>query len=196
MCGDRYKAKGSEDVDRFHPETSLKLGEFVMQHSGGILGSGWEPGDFSDREETNHGPRAQSPHRSRTVRGVVRDFRERADQIAGPNEYVGTFRVERHDPERGALSPVCIEVRGRSFRGSIVEGDWVEVPGRWQEGKVLHPRRVRNLTTGEQVLIRGTPPFLVLMTVLIFSALAIATVFVLTSLCIQLARDLHSLSWR
>ena len=48
-------------------------------------------------------------------------------------------------------------MRGFSFQGFLSEGDWVEFRGRWKPGKTLHPRSVRNLSTGGRFRVRGRP---------------------------------------
>jgi hypothetical protein len=42
-------------------------------------------------------------------------------------------------------------MRGRRYRGSINDGDWVEIAEKWKPGQQVEPRRVRNLTTGSLV---------------------------------------------
>jgi len=104
-------------------------------------------------------PQPQSP-RPGAIVGVARDVRQRQEQRAwGQNgqstEQVWTFRIDRHDAQGAALPLVPVEMRGSSFEGSVDDGDWIEAPGVWRPGDTLHPRRVRNLTTGAQMGVRG-----------------------------------------
>jgi hypothetical protein len=68
-----------------------------------------------------------------------------------PGAIVGVAR----DAQGAALPLAPVEMRGFSFEGSVDDGDWVEAPGVWRPGVTLHPRRVRNLTTGAQMGVRG-----------------------------------------
>lgn len=61
---------------------------------------------------------------------------------------MATFRIERHDDEGRTLTPVPVEMRGRSLDGVLNEGDWVEVHGDAEPGETLRPAEVRNVTTG------------------------------------------------
>jgi hypothetical protein len=63
-----------------------------------------------------------------------------------------SFRVDRFDDEGRRLQPVAVEMRGRSIRGVLNDGDSVDA-GRVGDG-VLHPRKVRNLSTNSIVKVR------------------------------------------
>jgi hypothetical protein len=131
-----------------------------------IRGTGWQPPD-GDNDRGEGDGSTNVPPRSPGVRagaggilGVARGVRERTDQRgigqSQAAEQVWTFRVERHDQEGRVLPPIPVEMRGLSFHGSINEGDWVEIPVKWAPGTMLHPRRLRNRTTGADVRSRGS----------------------------------------
>ena len=83
--------------------------------------------------------------------GDVREFRPRNQREGQLNMEIWSFRVERYDASGNRLQPVPVEMRGERFDGSISEGDWVELPGEWKPGQVVHPDQVKNLTTGATV---------------------------------------------
>jgi hypothetical protein len=102
---------------------------------------------------------AKAAGRGRVV-GVARDVKIRTEPV-GRNgrrtEQVLNFRVDRFDEEGRKLPSVAVEMRGRSLRGVLGEGDSVDV-GR-AKGGVLQPRRVRNLSTNSVVRVRRSHPF-------------------------------------
>jgi ribosomal protein L40E len=140
----------------------------------GIRGSGWQPADnFMSDDRPRHVARS-----GKTV-GVVRGVRERTEQSGYQNHKmvnIVTFRVERYDEEGHALPPIPVEMEARRFQGILSEGDWVELPGRWQPGETLHLRQVRNLTTGSNFRARayfGSPYIAKLLLFLMFLVLMV-----------------------
>jgi hypothetical protein len=79
--------------------------------------------------------------------GEVRSLRQRTESNKNSNTYIWTFCVERYDSLGNRLPPVPVEMRGRSIRGVINEGDRVWVRGRAKRG-VVRANKVKNLTTG------------------------------------------------
>jgi len=123
-------------------------------------------------------PSGQPPVRpSRSgVDGVARDVRQRTESEK-PNvvpTQVWTFRIERYDEQGRALPPVPVEMRGKSFRGALVDGDWVHVGARWHPGRTLHPHRVLNLTTGDRISSGGQGCVGSLIVLLVFIIVVIA----------------------
>jgi hypothetical protein len=47
-------------------------------------------------------------------------------------------------------------MRGPRIAGQLLEGELVEVPGRWHPGQTLQPKKIRNLVTGQTIEVRGT----------------------------------------
>ncbi len=93
--------------------------------------------------------------RSAVIRGQVSGLQQRLEHWAVRPVTVWDFRVERHDDAGNPLPRIHVEMRGRSFEGSIANGDWVEITANRKNGKVLHTRNVRNLTAGVIVTTRG-----------------------------------------
>jgi hypothetical protein len=110
---------------------------------------------------------------SDSIVGEVRGFQNRTESRGPqyPTHIVWTFRVERHDEHGDRLSAVPVEMRSKSFEGFINEGDRVEIPGRWREGQLVRPRRLRNLTTGALVRARGAANWKMFVKVVFFIAL-------------------------
>ena len=85
------------------------------------------------------------------VKGQVSGFSSRFEQTSRGAVLVWDFRVERWAADGTALARAAVEMRAPSFEGAISDGDWVEVPGKWKEGKLLHPDEVENLSSGTTV---------------------------------------------
>jgi hypothetical protein len=113
-------------------------------------GVGWEPGTSSGTPISSRKPSWSSNYH---VTGEARQVQQRGDV---GNETVWTFRIQRYDAAGNRLQPVPVEMRGMRFKGSIGEGDIVQLPGRWQPGSIACPHRVKNLSTGCTVKA-GTP---------------------------------------
>ncbi|MDE1863036.1 MAG: PKD domain-containing protein [Thaumarchaeota archaeon] len=64
-----------------------------------------------------------------------------------------TFRLIPED-EVGNLHPenqITVQLGGKAFEGSINDGDKVQIEGKWNEGEVVHPDTIFNLTTRSEV---------------------------------------------
>ena len=158
-----------------------------QESSPDIRGTGWQPPDGDDglndgdrsTKVPSQGPGARAG--AGGILGVARGVRERTDQRAigqsQASEHVWTFRVERHDTEGRVLQPIPVEMRGLSFRGSINEGDWVEIPGTWKPGVTLQPRRLRNRTTGADVRSKGSAAAQNGVSLIIFVVFGVLVVF-------------------
>ncbi|MFF4796218.1 hypothetical protein ACFY2M_42740 [Streptomyces sp. NPDC001276] len=74
----------------------------------------------------------------------------------GENQFreVWTFRIERYDNAGNRILLMPVEMRARTFEGSISDGDWVRARGRVRSG-TLRITRLENLTTGAFVRARG-----------------------------------------
>lgn len=110
--------------------------------------------------------------RSGRIVGEARNFMERSELKGTGMWTVWSFRVESYDASGNRLPPIPVEMRGLKFTGAISEGDWVEVQGRWREGRTLRAKRVYNQTTKTTVAAVGTPLWSKLLS-LIFLALFI-----------------------
>ena len=114
------------------------------------------------------------------IRGRVAAMQQR-QEIAGFriaqynwNRYAGQpytliwdFRLERNAPDGTPLAPVAVEMvskgsmwgTSKGFKGSVLNGDEVEVDGRdYQPGRVLRVEQVWNLTSNSIVRERGSAP--------------------------------------
>jgi hypothetical protein len=92
------------------------------------------------------------------LRGVVSIFRERSELMGRHYGLVWTFRVDSWDESGVHQPPVTVEMRGHRFTGSIGEGDWVEIPGHWQPGEVVHIQSLRNIGMNCPVAAVGGHP--------------------------------------
>lgn len=167
-----------------------------MGTPGGTLGSdpsgqGWRPApaptepDEQQRGKTSGLTVESAARRGETV-GEARAVQMRTEQY-GQNQIrnVLTFRLERHDREGNRLPPVSVEMRGLSFEGVLVDGDWVSVSGKWRDG-TLTARKLRNLTSGGTLRTRS---YRLLQTVVFIVIFAIALAIVLTALRLFLTLD-------
>jgi hypothetical protein len=84
------------------------------------------------------------------TRGEVRAFRESHHPQGNLDPVVWTFYLERFR-DGVPLAPVSVQMRGSAFRGSIHDGDTVELYDNWQEGTLLETRRVYNRSAGIEV---------------------------------------------
>jgi hypothetical protein len=104
-----------------------------------------------------------APHRRqvesvRLVSGVVRDLEQRVDwgSAGEPAETTYVFRVALENERRETIALVPVEMRGLSFRGSLSEGDGVEIESPWRRGETLRPGTIVNLTTGGRFESKGS----------------------------------------
>jgi hypothetical protein len=89
------------------------------------------------------------------LRGQVSLFRERNELMGNAYGAVWDFLVDTWEAGGAPGTKVPVEMRGRSFTGSIGDGDWVEIAGDWRSGETLRPARVRNLTMNSDVIATG-----------------------------------------
>jgi hypothetical protein len=113
--------------------------------------------------------------RKGTVAGVARGCQVRQEtRNATTTWQILAFRLDRFDDAGQPLPSVPVEMRGLHLKGHINDGEWIEVPGNWKSGKLLEPRRVRNLTTGSWVEVGGSGLWLLqLLFVLVFVAVVL-----------------------
>ncbi len=89
--------------------------------------------------------------RRKTIVGEARQIQQMHHNDALGAVTVLRFRVDRFDGDGNRLPPVPVELTGKFIKGSLQEGDWVEVTGRRRREATFRPKRIRNLTTGERV---------------------------------------------
>src|SRR5262249_51822398 len=115
-----------------------------------------------------------------TVRGSARAIQQHSEQDANASDVswsVWTFRIERYDEVTGEhLPPLPVQVRGKSFDGSINEDDEVEVSTESIIDGTVHTTWVRNLTTHSLFKVKagshhGLIIFLVFAAMLVGSAI-------------------------
>ena len=84
--------------------------------------------------------------------GEARGVKERSEQTSDQkNVIIRTFHIERYNNAGNRSTPVPVEMRGKSHKGLIREGDQIEVRGKWGEGQVIRVSKVYNKTTQSQV---------------------------------------------
>jgi tetratricopeptide (TPR) repeat protein len=93
----------------------------------------------------------RDPQPGATV-GRVRQLKQQAASWRGKPaaQMVWTFRLESWDPSSGPGQIAAVEIRGNEIRGSLADGDWVEITDRPKDGG-FQPKEIINLTTGERV---------------------------------------------
>lgn len=123
-----------------------------------IRGTGWR---LPRRRKQSGGDGSSSTQGDTNLSGRVRGFATRQEDRRGffhqgQQEQVWGFRLERYREGR-RLPPIPVEMRGRSFSGSINDGDLIEFRGTWRDGQdsPLRPRRVYNRTSGMTVTVRS-----------------------------------------
>jgi tetratricopeptide (TPR) repeat protein len=95
----------------------------------------------------------EAPRSRDSVIGIVEGFQQRLEPYGSSPMamVVWTFRLQTYDVEgrRGRIAQV--DFRGPGLKGSVCNGDWVEIDRRWQDrrGRGLRPKEIRNLTTGD-----------------------------------------------
>lgn len=85
-------------------------------------------------------------------RGIVQGLQTQAEPSLGLT--VVRFQIERKNAKGESLPSVSVEMRSKSFSGSIKNGDWVEVTDPWSSGEILYLKKITNLAT--KVLSKGT----------------------------------------
>lgn len=92
-----------------------------------------------------------------TVVGEARGIQSRQEtDLSGTSWTVLSFVLERYDKNGNRLTPVPVEMRGRSFKGFLNEGDWVKVHGTIKKGNI-QVSQVYNKTTESTVKAKGEP---------------------------------------
>ena len=86
--------------------------------------------------------------------GTVVGMQQRQELFRG-NYQVWSFRIRT--PSDAGLPGIAVEMRARSIRGQIINGDVVEIPARR-----TNPKRVKNLTTGTVVKAAYKPHWFVI----------------------------------
>ncbi len=109
--------------------------------------------------------------------GIVTGLQQRQEMSGRSYIQVWNFRLERRDANGNPLPPVPVEIRARSIRGQIANGDLVEIPTK------PRPMQLRNLTTGATLRARGKPrPVLRwIFTILFLCAFALFVVYAIKS---------------
>jgi hypothetical protein len=87
------------------------------------------------------------------IAGRVYDVQQRAEQGDASPWVVLTFRLARWNQDQTPAPHVDVEMRGPSLRGSVRHGDWVQLPSGHDPNRPVD--RLTNLTTGQQVEMRG-----------------------------------------
>jgi hypothetical protein len=91
------------------------------------------------------------------IRGAVSGLQQRMEYSYRRPMAVWDFRLDRWSAAGEPMPPVPVEMRGRKFIGSVSNGDWVEVHARSQGGKTLQVKRLHNLTSGGDVVVKVIP---------------------------------------
>lgn len=89
---------------------------------------------------------------TRAYVGVARAVQLRTEPRGQTTLQVLSFRLDRFDDEGRPLQSIRVEMRGVSLRGSVSDGETVEVPGGSRAGQLLKARRIQNVSTGSPVL--------------------------------------------
>jgi hypothetical protein len=85
-------------------------------------------------------------------RGIARNVEQRLE-----NGYsVLNFRVEQIDNQGNVIDYVQVELREPRIRGTLVEGDEVEVVGKIDKDGILSPTRILNLKTQSHITKHGS----------------------------------------
>lgn len=104
------------------------------------------------------------------ITGVARQVQMRTEVQGNSNGtstiVVCTFRVEVRDRAGTPVWVVPVEMRGRSFEGSVSDGDVVRAEGKARRG-TLRVKRLHNLTTGAEVRTGTSTAGIVLVVLLV-----------------------------
>lgn len=66
---------------------------------------------------------------------------------------VWDFRVDSWDAAGVSQPPVAVEMRGVEIKGSVGDGDWVEIEGQWKPGDVFIVRSLKNISQNARVVV-------------------------------------------
>ena len=95
------------------------------------------------------------------IYGIVTNLTTRNEVNANTktSKTVMMFRLDRRDDnETGqARPPLAVTMRGHAYTSSIQNGDWVQLPKGWKQGRDV--TQVTNLTTGDIVATQSTGTF-------------------------------------
>jgi hypothetical protein len=92
----------------------------------------------------------------RRLRGRAIRVQQRQEMHGRRYFYVWEFAVQRQSIDAANPPPlVQVEMRGVRFDGAINEGDEVEIDRTPKPGRVLHTRKVQNLTANAPFRVRG-----------------------------------------
>ena len=138
----------------------------------------------SDERRTDTAPVVARP---RTYVGVARAVQLRTEPRGQTSWQILSFRLDRFDGDGRPLQSIRVEMRGVSLRGSVSDGETVEVPVASQPGELLKAKRIQNVSTGSPVVAtssrgpqarKGLATILILLAFLVVAALIIHFVFV------------------
>ncbi|MCP6757167.1 MAG: zinc ribbon domain-containing protein [Fischerella sp. CENA71] len=90
--------------------------------------------------------------------GEVHTFSQELESSSGASErtiLVWRFRVYVFDQVGNLTYQIPVEMRSKSFTGSVRDGDIVKLPGRWSEGEIYEHNTIINKTLGIQVFSRS-----------------------------------------
>jgi hypothetical protein len=105
-----------------------------------------KPRMFGQASSTTH-PVSDRSH----LRGQVASFRQRSELMGSRYGSVWDFRVDGWDAAGVPQQPVAVEMRGVKIKGSVGDGDWVEIEGRWKPGAVFVVRSLKNISQNARV---------------------------------------------
>jgi hypothetical protein len=112
--------------------------------------------------------------------GLVSLLRQRYEQDSLRRPLVVlAFRLARDGDAQGR-SRLPVEMRGRSLRGGIDDGDWVQLPADWRPGRVV--RQLVNLTTDEKVVLAEDHVGRSVTAMVVVTALVVAAIIVIGAL--------------
>jgi hypothetical protein len=88
--------------------------------------------------------------------GIVRNLSKGVGPYRGKPAalQIWAFRVETYDEHGNPGELMGVEMRGHEIRGTLDNGDWVEISERPRSGGGYRPKTVRNLTTNDVVKAR------------------------------------------
>jgi hypothetical protein len=138
-------------------------------------GRGAEATDFSAVEQPPRSPRTpdaeggpaasseaagarppRPPHDPSAIVGVARSVVRGVGPWRGKPAalQIWTFRVQTFDEAGNPGRVVGVDMRGHEIRGTLDNGDWVEIAERPKAGEGCRPKQLRNITTDDVVRSR------------------------------------------